>query len=160
MSEPNSTEQIYAVLIGLRNDTLLLPNAGVVEVTSREGLKTLPDTPVWFAGMLDWQGTQLPVIRFEALAGTAADSTGRRARVAVVNGVSHALPGGRFGVLCEGYPHLVTLSRAALRPAAAREQDRAEFVLARVRVASTEAAIPNLQRIEQELAQLLATASV
>lgn len=159
MSEPSSIEQLYAVLIGLRNDTLLLPNVGVIEVISREGLQTRANAPAWFAGTIDWQGSELPVIRFEVLAGAAADSVGRRARVAVVNGVSRQLPGGRFGVLCEGYPHLVTLNRAALRPAAAREQDRAEFVLARVRVASTEAAIPNLQRIEQELAQLLATAS-
>ena len=158
MSELKPPEQLYAVLIGLRNDTLLLPNAGVVEVTSREGLQARPDAPPWFAGMLAWQNIVLPVIRFEALGGAATDGVGRRARVAVVNGVSRQLAGGRFGVLCEGYPHLVTLNRAALQPAAARERDRAEFVLARVRVASTEAAIPNLQNIELELARILATA--
>jgi chemosensory pili system protein ChpC len=49
----------------------------------------------------------------------------------------------------------VTLNRAALRSAEDRPQD-SELVISRVKVASQEALIPNLERIEAEMAAVLA----
>lgn len=159
----SASAQLYAVLLGLRGDTLLVPNVGVVEVTSREGLAPRPGAPGWFAGTLDWQGGELAVLDFEELnrdsqapPQTSAHESGRRRRLAVLNAVGSQLPGGRFGVYCEGQPHLVTLNRGALRRAEPRPQDRADCVLARVRLANTEAAIPNLAQIERALAAVLA----
>ncbi len=156
-SASGAVDQLYAVLLGLRDDALLLPNAGIVEVIARDGLEALQGTPRWFAGVIDWQGIELPVIQFEQLAGEAESTSTRRNRIAVLNCIGRDLPGSHFGVLCEGYPHLITLNRAALRSAPSRDSDRNGFVLARVRVASTEAAIPNLAGIEAELLRLLET---
>jgi chemosensory pili system protein ChpC len=148
-------QQLYAVLVALQGDTLLLPNLAVAEVISLEGLRPAAAAPNWFAGLLPWQGRELPVARFELLNNGAAESPHRRTRVVVVNSVSTRLSAGRYGLLAEGYPHLVTLNRAALRAAELRPQDDLKLVLSRVRVASTEAMIPNLERIEEELAAVL-----
>lgn len=148
-------EQLYAVLVTVRNDTLLLPNLGVAEVVSPEALRPDVDAPDWFAGRLAWQGQDIPVARFERLNGKAAGEPGRRTRVVVLNAITARLPGGRYGLLCEGYPHLVTLNRAALRGIPPRPGDHAELILTRARVASQETAIPNLEYIEAELAGVI-----
>jgi chemosensory pili system protein ChpC len=160
MIDKAATEEIHAVLLSLHKDTLLLPKLAIVEVASREGLQTRPSAPAWFAGMLDWQGSQLPVIRFEGLGDRPLEEVGKRALVAVLNGVGAGLPGGKFGLLCEGHPHLIKLNRGALAPLPKRAEDRPEFVVARVSVSGNDAAIPNLQHIEQELARVLESIAV
>jgi len=152
-------QQLYAVLVALQADTLLLPNLAVAEVVAPEGLRPLPGAPTWFAGLLNWQGRELPIARFELLNNGAAEPPSRRTRVAVINCVSTRLVTGRYGILAEGYPHLVTLNRAALKPAEGRPQDSGDLVMSRVRVASQEALIPNLERIEAEMAEVLASFS-
>ena len=151
-----ATEQLYAVLVSVQNDTLLLPNLGVAEVVSREGLR-LPaaGSPDWYAGLIAWQGVELPVARFERLNGAPVEPPGRRSRIVVINTVSGRLSSQRFGLLCEGYPHLVTLNRAAMRATDLRPSDNARLILSRALVASQETVIPNLEFIETELAGLL-----
>jgi chemosensory pili system protein ChpC len=151
-------QQLYAVLVALQSDTLLLPNLAVAEVVALEGLRPLPGAPPWFAGLLNWQGHELPIARFELLNNGGAEPPQRRTRIVVINAVSTRLSVGRYGLLAEGYPHLVTLNRAALRPAEARAQD-GDLVLSRVRVASQEALIPNLERIEAEMADVLSASA-
>jgi len=151
-------QQLYAVLVALQSDTLLLPNLAVAEVVAMQDVRPLPGAPAWFAGLINWQGQELPVARFELLNNGGADLPSRRTRVVVVNSVSTRLSAGRYGLMAEGYPHLVTLNRAALRPADPRPQDSPGLVLSRVRVASQEALIPNLERIEQEMARVLSAA--
>ena len=148
-------QQLYAVLVALQSDTLLLPNLAVAEVMSLEELRPIDGAPPWFAGMLAWQGRELPIAHFELLNNGAAEAPSRRTRIAIINSVSTRLSAGRYGILTEGYPHLVTLNRAALKPGEPRPQD-SELVLSRVRVASQEALIPNLEMIEAELAAVLA----
>jgi chemosensory pili system protein ChpC len=149
-------QQLYAVLVSLQGDTLLLPNLAVAEVVSLEGLRPMANAPAWFAGTLAWQGTELAVAGFEPLNNATAEAPYRRTRVVVVNVVSTRLSAGHYGLLAEGYPHLITLNRAALRPAPLRPRDNPKLVLSRVRVGSSEAAIPNLERVEEELAAVLA----
>jgi chemosensory pili system protein ChpC len=148
-------DQIYAVMISVQGDTLLLPNLGIAEVASPDGLRPDVDAPDWFAGRLAWQGQNIPVARFERLNGKPAAVPSRRTRVVVLNAITSRLPGGRFGVLCEGYPHLVTLNRVALQPIPPRPGDNNALILTRARVASQETAIPNLEFIEAELAGVI-----
>lgn len=151
-----AAEQVYAALITLQNDTLLLPNLGVTEIVSREGLSGADDTkPAWYAGQLTWQGQAVPVIRFEVMNGMTGDGSGRRSRIAIVNALGEHLPGRRFGIFCEGYPHLVTIQRESIRPAEPYPTDNPDAVLCRALVASRTLAIPNLERIEAAIAGLL-----
>ena len=147
-------KEIYAVLVTLPNDTLLLPNVAVVEVVASDRMKP-PATkgPAWLAGSLQYEGQAVPVIQFEALNGGARTEPTRRTRIAVLHGITGTLNTGRFGLLCQGYPHLVTLNRAATRNVVKTEGDRDDLVLARVRIANTAAAIPDFDVLEGELAQ-------
>lgn len=144
--------QLYAVLIALEHDKLLLPNVAVAEVVSQDGVEAAAgDAPPWLTGTLPHAGRRLPVISFEALNGASRPAASRRARVVIVNSPGSHFDGGQFGLLAQGYPHLLSLNRSALKPAPLRETDRADLLLSRVRIASQEAAIPDLDGIEADL---------
>jgi chemosensory pili system protein ChpC len=147
-------KEVYAVLVTLPNDTLLLPNAAVVEVLSVDRLKKAEgEGPDWLVGSVAHENQALPVIQFEALNGGARVEPTRRTRIAVIHGISGKLNAGRFGILCQGYPHLVTLNRAATRNTTHSDSDRGDLVLTRIRIANTAAAIPDFDVLEAAVAE-------
>lgn len=151
-------EELYAVLVSLANDTLLLPNAAVSEVVSAERIEPAPaHLPAWFAGRVAHQNLSVPVVRFEVLNGGVKLEDVKRTRLAIVHAVSDRLRSGLYAIVCQGYPHLVTLNRAALKREPPRERDHQNLVLSRVSIANTGALIPNLETIEMMLAQVEAT---
>ena len=146
-------DQIYAVLIALDGDTLLLPNTAVAEVVSRDAVKRADNAPSWLAGYVDWNNRRVPAVRFEILNGAEAVASTRRERAVIINSVGVHLPGGALAIVAQGYPHLVTLNRLALKPQPNRDRDRSDLVLSRVKIASQEALIPDLEAIEQSIAR-------
>lgn len=150
-----ASDEVYAVLMKLSGDTLLLPNAAVAEVISAEHLQAAANgSPGWLAGTIRYNERTLPVLRFEAMNGGKEIGDARRLRVAVLHGITERLRSGQYAVLCHGYPHLVTLNREALKKEPSDASDRKGLVLARVKIANTRALIPNLELIEAELAGL------
>ena len=148
-------EDIYAVLVSLASDTLLLPNAAVAEVISAEKIDPPPaGSPPWYAGRATYNNRQLSVLRFEVMNGSSAISDTRRTRLAVIQPLTGALRTGQYAIVCQGYPHLVTLNRQALKKEALVSTDDTNLVLTRVSIANTNALVPNLEKIEQLLAPL------
>lgn len=146
-------EQIYAVLMTIHEDTLLLPNATVAEVLARDALQADAAGPEWLLGYCDWNNRRVPVVRFEQLNRGSAPTDPRRERLVVLNSLGRHLPSGHLAILTQGYPHLVTLNRAAVRTMQLRDTDRDDLVLSRVRIANQEALIPDLEQIEAEIAR-------
>lgn len=146
-------DQLYAVLMSLHEDTLLLPNAAVAEVLPRDALQRGSNGPAWLLGHCEWNNRRVPVIRFEALNGGNGEGDARRERIVVLNSPGRHLPSGHLAVVSQGYPHLVTLSRAALHSVELDAVDRDDLVLSRVRIASQVALIPDLDTVEAEIAR-------
>lgn len=154
-----SREQIYAVLIALHEDTLLLPNAAVAEVLARDAVQPADShAPPWLLGYCEWNNRRVPVLQFEAMNGAGAAPDPRRERIVVINSIGRHLANAQLAFVTQGYPHLVTLNRSAVRSAELRERDRDNVVLSRVRIANQEALIPDLEEIEAEVmrAQIVA----
>ncbi|HUP92144.1 MAG TPA: chemotaxis protein CheW [Solimonas sp.] len=148
-------EQLYAVLMALNDETLLLPNSAVIEVVAREALGAPPPgAPAWLLGDCEWNNRRVPVVSVEALNGGPPAEMTRRARVVVLHSLGTHLPSGLLAVVAQGYPHLVTLNRTAIKSAPIKETDRRDLVLTRVRIASQEAMIPDLGTIEAELVRV------
>lgn len=147
-------EEVYAVLVALAADTLLLPNAAVAEVVSADKLDPPPGgSPRWLAGYVAYNNRKLPVVRFELLNGSTTIGDTRRTRLAIVHTLTSALRTGQYAIVCQGYPHLVTLNRTALKKETLVSTDSEELVMTRVSIANTSALIPNLEVVEQKLAQ-------
>lgn len=149
-----SKEQLYAVLMALNDETLILPNAAVIEVVAREALAPPPDgAPAWLLGECQWNNRRVPVVSVEGLNGAPPAEMSRRARVVVLHSLGTHLPSGLLAVVAQGYPHLVTLNRTAVKSTPVKDTDRRDLVLSRVRIASQEAMIPDLGTIEAEIAR-------
>jgi chemosensory pili system protein ChpC len=144
-------EEIYAVLISLKDDTMLLPNAAVAEVVGQEGLKPSTGGPVWLVGHAAWNGRRVPVISFEALNGGSIPELGRRSRLIVTHTLTSDLDVGHVALLSQGYPHLITLNRNAMQKVAGRESDRTELVLSRIKIANHDTLLPDMEAIESEM---------
>jgi chemosensory pili system protein ChpC len=148
-------EESYGQLVPLEGDALLLPNAAVIEVRGIEGLRMRTEPPGWLLGAVDWREHELPVLSLEGLLGRPLPARSRRSRLLVINSVATSVNNGLLALVCQGYPHLTALNRSALQPLALQASDPDEFVLARVRVANTQAIIPDLEAIEAKVAQAL-----
>ena len=146
-------DQLYCVLLSLREDTLLLPNAAIAEAVGQDALRPEGRGPEWLAGTLHWNHRRLPALSFESLNGRPRPALNKRSRLVVFNPVSGQTGDAPFAVVCQGYPHLITLSRVAVTPLPLGENDRPEYVLSRVRIGNTEALIPDLDRIGELLRQ-------
>lgn len=146
-------DQLYCALLSLREDTLLLPNAAVAEAVGQDALRPEGRGPAWLAGTLDWNHRRLPALSFESLNGQPRPVLNKRSRLVVLNPVSSEAGDTSFALVCQGYPHLIPLSRVAIAPLPLGANDRPEYVLARVRIGNTEALIPDLDRIAALLRQ-------
>ena len=144
-------EELYAVMIALAGDTLVLPNSAVAEVASTDAMIKHDQQPEWLLGYYNWNARRVPVLSLEVLNGAARPPHSRRERVIVVNSLGTRLAGGVVAFLAQSYPHLITLNRAAIRSLPLRSADRADLILTRVKIANSEALIPDFEMIETEL---------
>jgi chemosensory pili system protein ChpC len=149
------SDEAYGQIIPLEGDALLLPNNAVIEVRGLEGMRMRTEPPGWLLGFVVWREQELPVVSLEGLMGRPMPMRSRRTRLLIINSVGSGLSTGLLALLCQGYPHLTGLNRSALQPVALETRDPEELVLSRVRVANTQAFIPDLDAVEARIAQVL-----
>src|SRR3546814_18894338 len=93
----DTSKQLYAVLMALAGDMMLLPNAAIAEVVARESVQPDVRLPAWLAGFIEWNSRRLPGLRFEVLTGGLIAADSRRARVVIINSNGRPLPSRQFG---------------------------------------------------------------
>jgi len=147
-------EEAYGQIVPLEGDSLLLPNAAVIEVRSLEGMRVRSGPPAWLLGEVSWREYELPVLSIESLLGRPMPARSRRTRLLIINSTGSHLDTGLFAMVCQGYPHLAALNRVALQTIPLEARDPDELVLTRVKVANTLAIIPDLDAIESRLVEV------
>lgn len=155
MSEERDARELFGHLLPLQGVSLLLPKRAVVEIQGMDSVALEAGGPSWLLGFAEWRGRRLPVISIEAMAGGSPPPRSRRSRLAVINSLGSRLDGGLFLVTIQGYPHLTALGPTVLERLPDQPRD-AEVALCRVRLASTEALIPDLETIEARLSEAIA----
>jgi chemosensory pili system protein ChpC len=145
------SDQLYATLIGLHDDMLLLPNAAVIEVLNKERLLPAEGLHAACIGKVRRGNDSVPVLHFERLNGdTYPPVIAKRTRVVILSNGQQP----PFALLSQGHPHLVTINRIALTPMPLRDHDLPDWVLARVAISSQQVLIPDFNRMAR-LAQSL-----
>lgn len=148
-------EELYVVLVALPGeDWLLLPNIAVADVIAGDALRSAGPVALadGCAGFIDVAGQRVPVA---SLTPTDNFDVLRRRRILLLQATTPGFPHSRYGVLAEGYPQLLMLGRQALQSLPLRLSDAPERVGARVRIASREAQIPDLERVELLMRQAM-----
>lgn len=147
-------QEVYSLFIPIEGELLLLPDVAVVESSGIDLVRVRADGPAWLLGVLPWQEREIPVVSFEGLCGLPVPARTRRTRVAIVNSPGRFLDTGLFALVIQGHPQLIALTEAAVQPAALRDTDAAQFLLARVNVGNRQAVIPDLEAIETLVADI------
>lgn len=149
---------VRGVLIQLAGSRLLLPNATIAEVMSFAPPEPVGDAPDWLLGKIRWRGWQLPLIAFARLAGLAEEKGGLGSKVVVLKALGGNPQAPYFAVLTQGFPRLVTVSRATLL-VNADDIELPPGVQARVTLNQDDAFVPDLEAVELLITEALATAA-
>jgi chemosensory pili system protein ChpC len=109
-----NAQKIKCILLTLRTENVVLPNAAVTEIVSLREIKKVSNAPQWLLGKIHWRGIDIPLVSFEAAAeGAGAAMTANQAAVIhLINsdGESSAYP--YVGLSISGVPHISDFSRA------------------------------------------------
>ena len=160
MSTPS---ELYSLLIPLRNERLLVPRMCVAEVIAFADTEKREDAdaPDWLLGTVDWSGRRVPVISLDDPGGQEETHSGRkgsRSRIVIFHAIGGVLKPGYYGVLTQGFPQLVRVNRDVLTLDEETPPPFGQPMLCRVRMIHEFPLIPDLEQIEQRLADLAAAA--
>ncbi len=142
-------QEIYSLLIPLAEGRLIVPRACVAEVAGVPVHSEMTGAPPWYIGTVPWNGKPIPLVSFEGLCGKSVPPGSGRARMVVFVGLGARLA--HFAVLAQGFPQLVRLSSDVIRPGTAAFPERAP-VLCQLRMANETPLVPDLERLEQMIA--------
>jgi chemosensory pili system protein ChpC len=160
MSAPT---ELYSLLIPLRHERILVPRMCVAEVIAFADTEKRedPDGPDWLLGTVDWNGRRVPVVSLDDSGGDNEPATGRRgsrSRIVIFHAITGALKTGYYGILTQGFPQLVRVNRDVLTRDSETPPPAGQPMLCRVRMIHEFPLVPDLELIEQQLAELAAAA--
>lgn len=151
----DDTEELYSLLVPLAEDRLIVPRTCVAEVVRF----TKPDIEAgahsWMLGTVNWNGRELPVASFEGALGKDVPVATGRTRIVVFYATTGQLKSGYFGVLTQGFPQLVRVNKDVLQLDATEGWPESAPVLCRVKMINEFPLIPDLERLENMLADEL-----
>lgn len=147
--------EIRGVMIPVSGGRLLLPNATVAEVISYTIPEKVDNAPAWLLGRLPWRGWRLPLVSFSMLSGIAERENTANAKVAVLKALGGNAKLPFVALLAQGFPRLTTITPEALI-STGTEDAPGVGVRAHVLVRTDHAVVPDLQAIEELVANAIA----
>jgi chemosensory pili system protein ChpC len=151
----DETQELYSLLVPLSGDRLIVPRACVVEVVRFSKLNTEAGAHDWMLGTVNWNGRELPVASFEGALGKEVPAATGRTRIVVFYAITGHLKSGYFGVLTQGFPQLVRVNKDVLQLSETKGWPESAPVLCRVKMINEFPLIPDLERLENMLAEEL-----
>jgi chemosensory pili system protein ChpC len=149
-------KELYSLLIPLKNERLLVPRMCVAEVIAFADAARAHDdaAPDWYLGAIEWNNRRLPVVTFDGQRGEERKSRRARTRVVVFHAITQELKGGYYGILTQGFPQLVRVNADVLGFDSEQPLPAGLPALCRARMIHEYPLIPDLERIEQMLAEI------
>ena len=145
--------ELYSLLIPLAGERLIVPRASVAEVVSYQAPEAMAGAPPWYLGTISWSGRTVPVVSFEGACGQSIPGTGGRTRIVVFFCLGQKLQSGVFGILTQGFPQLVRVNPDVVKADTTRMFPERMPVLCQVRMINETPLIPDLERLEEIIAE-------
>jgi chemosensory pili system protein ChpC len=137
--------EIRSVMVPLTGTQILIPNATVAEVVGYSNPEPISGSPEWLLGTFLWRGWQVPLVSFANLIEAAETESVNGARLCITKTLiaNERMP--YVAILAQGFPRLTTITEDNLTEVPTDSKPIA--VAGRVIVDSTEAVIPDLDRL-------------
>jgi chemosensory pili system protein ChpC len=146
-------QEIYSLLVPLAEGRLIVPRACVAEVVGFQVPSEMTGAPPWYIGTVPWNGKAVPLVSFEGACGQNIPPASGRTRVVVFHCLGSRLDGGNFAVVSQGFPQLVRVSSDVVRPDNSRVFPERAPVICQVRMANETPLVPDLERLEEMIAE-------
>jgi chemosensory pili system protein ChpC len=99
-----SQAHVHALLVPLRQASLLIPTALVAEVVNVDALLPVPRSAEWVLGLLNWRARPVPVISFDALLGHGVHGANPRSKMVIFYPLAGRHAWDFFAVVSSGEP--------------------------------------------------------
>ena len=148
---------LHCLLLPLVGRRLLVPRACVAEVIGLGRMQLREGEPEWLLGEVAWGERMVPLVSFEAACGDPVPEIGGRSRAVILRSLTGRLRRGGMALLCQGLPQLVRLGEDAveLDPEHGNGPSEQSPVLCRVKVLNETPVVPDLERLENQVADIL-----
>jgi len=154
------SEEVYCLLIPLRNDRLIVPRSCVAEVIRDSMPESSSADDNWLCGRVQWNGKNIPVVSFERLCGASVATGGGRSRIVVFNSISDSARSEPYGILCEGFPQMVRVNAEVAESDPRYQVPGDAPVICRIRLINEQALIPALDELEARIRDVQVTHNV
>lgn len=145
--------ELYSLLIPLAGERLIVPRASVAEVVSFQAPDAMAGAPPWYLGTISWNGRIAPVVSFEGACGQPIPQTTGRTRIVVFYCIGQKLQSGVFGILTQGFPQLVRVNADVVKADSGRTFPERMPVLCQLRMINETPLVPDLERLEEIIAE-------
>ncbi len=146
-------DELYSLLVPLAGERLIVPRACVAEVISYQTPTDMNNAPPWYVGLVSWNGRNVPIVSFEGAFGQPLPTVSTRTRIVIFHAASGRLQAGYFGMLTQGFPQLVRVNADVVRPDPSRTFSERSPVICQIRMINETPLIPDLQRLEEMIAE-------
>ena len=145
--------EVYSLLIPLADARLLVPRACVAEVIGYQTPVPADNAPPWYLGLVNWNARALPLVSFEGACGLMIPLTNNRSRIVVFHALAGRAESHYIAIVSQGFPQLVRVSNDVVRPDNSRSFPERTPVLCQVRMLNETPLVPDLERLEEMIAE-------
>ena len=143
----NAGATVRCVYLPLAEAGLLVPSSAVAEVIVVPPIDVINGAPYWLAGLVDWRGTRLPLLRVEAALGESETEFGVRGHVAVMHVLDEDSTVHFYGIGTQRLPAVVLATERATK--FAEPTLLVDWVQSQIVLEIGDALVPRLDLLEQ-----------
>ncbi len=111
-------QAIKCVILTLRKENVIVPNSLVSEIVSVREIESKDNGPDWFLGNMNWRGTDVPLLSFEASGGEKIAKVNLNTQAVVLYAVSRSGEASEIpylGLVMSGVPHVSDFTREQIK---------------------------------------------
>lgn len=154
----NDKELIKCVILTLKKQNVLVPNALVAEIVSVKDIETSDDKPGWYVGDMKWRDKEVPLLSFEASGGEKISGVNLNTQAVVLIAVGKdgdVRESPYMALVMSGVPHVSDFSRDQVK----RDDDGSEphpMVAQKVRINGASVSILDVDAMVSMVEELAA----
>lgn len=132
----DNTQIIKCVILTLRKENVLVPNALVAEIISVKDIDDVENAPDWLLGNMKWRDADVPLLSFEACGGDKVSKVNLNTQAVVLYAVGNEGEISEhpyLGLVMSGVPHISRFAKEQIKTDS-EEEEAHPMVAQKVRI--------------------------
>ena len=154
-------DEVYSLMVPTIRGNILLPNSNVAEIVPFSNVTLFAEPegkPAWFLGHLYWRGQEVPLVSIDVIRGEHDPQANKRSRVAVAHTLNQNKELPYIAIVVQGIPRLSHVNSDNMK--FVQQEVLSDAVKVQVTVDDIEAAIPDLDKLEEMVTSARATQAI